>query len=207
MIGAMTGGRELDVAAFIIAGGKSSRMGEDKALVTVDGRTLLAHALQAARSVTPEVSIVGDSAKFQRFAPVVEDAFRGCGPLAGIHAALKSSRAELNLMLAVDLPFVSFELLQFMVTQARGAADATVTIARAGGRWQPLCAVYRRDFGDPADNALRQGRYKIDALFDHLRMRVISGEELESAGFPARMFRNLNTPEELAEAGGHLPRT
>jgi molybdopterin-guanine dinucleotide biosynthesis protein A len=195
-----------DVAAFILAGGKSTRMGTDKAFVTLDGRTLLARALETARSVTADVRIVGDAAKFEAFAPVVEDVFRGCGPLGGIHAALKASSSELNLMLAVDLPFVSFALLQYLIAQARNAPEATVTIAQVDRRWQPLCAIYRREFSDLAEKALRAGHYKIDALFDQVRMQVIREVELESAGFSSRMFRNVNTPEELAEAHGVVAR-
>ena len=161
-----------DVAAFILAGGKSTRMGADKAFVVLDGRTLLARALESARGVTADVRIVGDPAKFAEFAPVVEDVFRECGPLGGIHAALRASAAELNLMLAVDVPFVSAGLVEFLIARARGSA-ALVTVARAGGRWQPLCAVYRREFADAAEKALQQGRYKIDALFD---TRVDAGD-------------------------------
>jgi molybdenum cofactor guanylyltransferase len=193
-------GTSPDVAAFILAGGKSTRMGADKAFVTLDSRTLLARALELARSVTADVRIVGDAAKFAAFAPVVEDVFCGCGPLAGIHAALRESGRELNLMLAVDVPFVSLALLQYLITRARSSL-AMVTVARAGGGWQPLCAVYRRQFADVAEIALREGRYKIDALFDASRVQVIGEEELETAGFSPRIFRNLNTPEELEEAG------
>lgn len=193
-----------DVAAFILAGGKSTRMGADKAFVTLDGRTLLARGLELVRSVTQSVWILGDATKFAAFVPVVEDIFPGCGPLGGIHAALRSSHAELNLMLAVDLPFASFALLQYLIGRARKEPDAAVTIARSGGRWQPLCAVYRREFVDVAEKALRAGRYKIDALFDEVRVQVIGEDELEAAGFSERMFRNMNTPEELAEASGAL---
>src|SRR6267378_5266072 len=79
-----------DVTAFILAGGKSTRMGTDKAFAALDGRTLLARALDLARSVAPDVRVVGDAAKFAAFAPVVEDVFRDCGPLGGIHAALRA---------------------------------------------------------------------------------------------------------------------
>ncbi len=188
-----------DVSAFILAGGKSTRMGVDKAFATLNGRTLVARALELARSVTADVRIVGNAAKFGAFAPVVEDVFRDCGPLGGIHAALRASQEELNLVLAVDVPFVSLALLQYLIKRARGSL-AMVTVARAGGGWQPLCAVYRRDFADIAENALRAGRYKIDALFDGASMQVISAEELETAGFAPRIFRNLNTPEELEAA-------
>src|SRR5580698_8383729 len=134
-----------DLTAFILAGGKSTRMGADKAFVVLDGRTLLARALELARSVTSEVKIVGDAAKFATVAPVVEDVFRECGPLGGIHAALRSSQTELNLILAVDVPFVLPALLQYLIRRAHNAA-ALATVAQAGGHWQPLCAVYRRGF-------------------------------------------------------------
>jgi molybdopterin-guanine dinucleotide biosynthesis protein A len=176
-------------------------MGRDKAFVEFEGQTLLARALEVTRSVTSDVRIVGDAAKFAAFAPVVEDVFRGCGPLGGIHAALRASAAELNLMLAVDVPFVSSEFLQFLIARARESA-ATVTVVRTGGGWQPLCGVYRQKFADAAEKALRAGRYKIDALFETGTTRVIGEEELAAAGFSADMFRNLNTPEELAKASG-----
>ncbi|MGO9084007.1 MAG: molybdenum cofactor guanylyltransferase [Candidatus Sulfotelmatobacter sp.] len=188
-----------DVAAFILAGGKSTRMGTDKAFLALDGRTLLARALDLARSVTPDVRIVGPAATFTVFAPVVEDVFPECGPLGGIHAALRASRAELNLILAVDNPFVPPALFPFLITRARASA-ATVTVARAGGGWQPLCAVYRREFADAAEKSLREGRYKIDALFDQVQTAVIAEDELEAAGFSPSIFRNLNTREELAAA-------
>jgi molybdopterin-guanine dinucleotide biosynthesis protein A len=188
-----------DVAAFILAGGKSTRMGTDKAFVTLNGRTLLARLLEVVRSVTTDVCIVGDTAKFSAFAPVVEDVFPGCGPLGGIHAALRASKAELNLILAVDVPFVSFALLQFLMAHARNSG-ASVTVPRINQGWQPLCAIYRREFADAAETALRAGRYRIDALFDQVQVQVIAEEALEAAGFSSNIFRNLNTKEDLEAA-------
>jgi molybdenum cofactor guanylyltransferase len=188
------------LTAFILAGGKSTRMGADKAFVMLEGRTLLARAMELARSITPDVRIVGDPAKFASFAPVVEDIFPNCGPLGGIHAALCSSPTELNLILAVDVPFVSAALLQYLIARARQSASATVTVAHSGGNWQPLCAIYRRNFADAAEQSLRAGHYKIDKLFAATSTLKIEEEELRALGFPPNLFRNLNTREELAEA-------
>jgi molybdenum cofactor guanylyltransferase len=188
-----------DLAAFILAGGKSTRMGTDKAFITFDGRTLLERALALARSVAPDVRIVGDPAKFAGFPPVVEDIFSGCGPLGGIHASLGASSSNLNLMLAVDMPFVTTGLLNYLIERARDS-PATVTVPRSASGFQPLCAVYRRAFADAAQSALKQGRYKIDALFASESTQVISEDDLKAKGFSAEIFRNVNTPEELAEA-------
>lgn len=186
--------------AFILAGGRSSRMGTDKAFVLLDGRTLMSRALDLARSLTSDVRIVGDATKLSHFGPVVEDLFPGCGPLAGIHAALCSSLTDLNLILAVDLPFLTPALLEYMLGRAKGCGSAMVTVPRTAQGWQPLCAVYRRDFASIAQKELRAGRYKIDVLFDLAGVQVIDEPELQSAGFSPDLFSNLNTPDDLAEA-------
>ena len=187
------------VAAFVLVGGKSTRMGRDKAFLRLDGETLLVRALRLAGAVAGEVRIVGEAKKFGAYGRVVEDVYRDRGPLGGIHAALLSTTTELNLMLGVDLPFVQPRFLQYLVRQAQ-ESGAVVTVARAGGGWQPLCAVYRREFADVAEQSLRQGRNKIDALFAQVKTRVIEEEELSREGFSAEMFRNLNTPEDWESA-------
>ncbi|MFZ0136829.1 MAG: molybdenum cofactor guanylyltransferase [Candidatus Sulfotelmatobacter sp.] len=194
---AVENGSAHDVSVFILAGGKSTRMGTDKAFVDYDGRPLLVRALDLARSVVPGVWIVGSKEKFAEFAPVVEDVFRDCGPLGGIHAALLGSLTELNLMLGVDMPFVSRTFLQYLITQARDAPEASVIVPRSDGRRQPLCAIYRREFAEVAERALRARLNRIDRLFDEVHTRVIEQEELEGGGFSSGIFRNLNTPEEL----------
>lgn len=173
--------------------------GKDKAFLELGGRTLLVHALELAASVSREVYIVGESAKFAAFGNVVEDIYRQRGPLGGIHAALARSTKELNLMLAVDLPFIEPAFLSYLVSQAR-EQGAMVTVPQAQGRWQPLCAVYRREFGEVAEQSLREGRNKIDALFLPSLTWAVSEEEMLRHGFSLQMFRNLNTPEELQSA-------
>jgi molybdopterin-guanine dinucleotide biosynthesis protein A len=168
-------------------------------IVSLDGRSLLARALEVCRTVTSEVRIVGDRKKFAPFAPVVEDLFPGCGPLAGIHAALRASQTEWNVVLAVDLPFVSPALLHFLMAEAK-ESGAIVTVPWTGKGWQPLCAVYRLAFADTAEQALRAGHYKIDALFEHAVTHAVGEEDLRGAGFSPEVFCNLNTPEELADA-------
>jgi molybdenum cofactor guanylyltransferase len=191
-----------DYAAFILAGGKSTRMGTDKAFVMLNGRTLMEHALDLVSTITANVRIVGAASKFQRFAPVVEDIFCGCGPLAGIHAALRSSVSDLNLILAVDVPFVPADLLGYLLAQAQNHSDTIAIVPRISQNWEPLCAVYRRDFFHAADSALRAGNYKIGALFSKIKVLAVEEGELAARGFSPQAFRNLNTQQELIAAGG-----
>jgi molybdopterin-guanine dinucleotide biosynthesis protein A len=198
---------ESSVAAFILAGGKSTRMGTDKAFVELKGRTLLDRILETSRSVTRNVAIIGSTSKFSPYAPVIQDLFPDCGPLAGIHAALQSSRSDLNLILAVDLPFVTQPLLEFLLGKAAESTTTLITVPRTSQGWQPLCAVYRREFRQVAEDALRDGRYKIDPLFEPARTQAIPEEDLRTAGFFAEVFRNLNTPEDLVEVSRNVPPT
>jgi len=203
-------------AGFLLAGGKSSRMGTDKAFLMFDGQNLLERALAVLGAVCDTVTIVGDPAKFARYGaakhqaengadskcePVVADIFPGCGPLAGIHAALAHSTAELNLMLAVDMPFVSKELLAFLFVAAE-ASSAAVIVPRTSRGLQPLCAVYRRSFLTVAEQALQAGRYKIDAAFADVSRHEIETAKLAAAGFTERTFFNLNTPQDRLSAEG-----
>src|SRR5947207_13207966 len=96
-----------ELTAFILAGGKSTRMGVDKVFLQLDGRTLLARALELARGLASDVRIVGDVRKFEKFCPVVEDIFLNCGPLGGIHADLRASAKDLNMILAVVGYFIN----------------------------------------------------------------------------------------------------
>ena len=187
------------VSAFVLAGGKSSRMGRDKAFLPWGNETLLAKALKLASGVAASVSIVGDPKKYASYGSVVEDVYRNRGPLGGIHAALASSATELNLILALDLPLIQLQLLQCLVSLA-DETGATVTIPRAGNHWQPLCAVYRREFAGIADESLRHGKNRIDPLFAAVKTRVLLDQELVERGFSSAMFRNLNTPEEAEAA-------
>jgi molybdopterin-guanine dinucleotide biosynthesis protein A len=190
------------LAGFILAGGKSSRMGVDKAFLELGGETLLKRALQIVREVTSEVRIVGSWSKFGEFGQVVEDIYPERGPLGGIHAALRSSHAELNLMLGVDLPFMQAEFLAWLCERA-SRNDAVVTVPKARGRLQPLCAVYRKGFAEIAEEALQTDRNKIDLLFDEVKTEVVE----VPADFLLEMFNNLNTREEWESARKRLSHT
>jgi molybdopterin-guanine dinucleotide biosynthesis protein A len=195
------------VTAFILAGGKSSRMGADKAFLLIEGQTLLQRALENGRAVAQEVRIVGAAKKFTGFAPVVEDVYPDRGPLGAIHAALLSSATQLNLILAVDLPFINPAFLRYLIAEA-AASEAAITLCETGGRLHPLSAVYRRGFAEVAGRSLEAGRNRIDTLFSEAGARIISETEMLRAGFSPQLLHNVNTLSELEAAReGVEPRT
>jgi molybdopterin-guanine dinucleotide biosynthesis protein A len=181
-----------DVTAFILAGGHSSRMGSDKALLTVGNQTLLERALHTAAAVANTVFIAGQRDRYAQYGDVVEDVFPDCGPLGGIHAALCITRTELNLMLAVDTPSVGPDFLSWLLEQARASSELVVVPEALGGL-QPLAAVYHRSLRAVAEQALRRGDYKIGHLFSLAPTRYISEAEIHAAGFSPMLFRNVNT--------------
>ena len=188
------------VTAYILAGGRSSRMGRDKAVLEIDGQTLLDRAIELGRAAG-DVVVVGDPTKYQASVPVVADIYPDHGPLGGIHAALKQTMTECNLVLAVDMPFVAPEFLRRLLSESL-RNTATVTIPRTSRGFEPLCAVYRREFAIVAERALEEGRNKIDSLLAQLETRIIEGTELIRQGFSEEMFRNLNTPEDWHNSVG-----
>ena len=179
-------------------------MEKDKAFLELEGRTLLVRALELAGTVG-EVYISGDAGKFAAYGRVVEDVYRDRGPLGAIHAALMSVTSDLNLMLAVDLPFIEPNFLEYLITRAQHSG-AVVTVPRAGGGWQPLCAVYQRSFALVAERSLQEGRNKIDPLFSGVEIEVLGEGELLRHGFSSEMFRNLNTLDEWEAAKFRPPR-
>jgi molybdopterin-guanine dinucleotide biosynthesis protein A len=188
-----------DITAFILAGGKSSRMGEDKAFLRLGDETLLSRALNLARSLTPNVRIVGETAKFSKLGPVVEDLYPERGPLGGIHAALLSTPTALNLIMAIDTPFIETRFLEFLISEAR-CSGAMVTVPRSEAHIHSLCAVYRKEFSAMAEQSLILGQNRIDVLFSSVKTRVIEDVDLQRLGFSVEMFHNLNTREEWREA-------
>lgn len=130
-------------------------MGRDKAVLQLEGCTLLEHALRTVREACGSAVILGSRERYLNYsAEVVEDIYPGCGPLSGIHAALAHTRTEFNLIIAVDTPFLSADFLRFMVERAV-ESGAIVTTPEIAGYRQPLCSVYSRDFLAIAERALQ----------------------------------------------------
>ena len=184
-----------DPSAFVLAGGRSSRLGRDKALLSLGDRNFLQIALDNAGTVCATPIIVGSRSLYGKYGELMEDLIHGCGPLSGIHAALSVTTSDLNLILSVDMPLMNPKFLEWLIVK-EATDQAVVTIPRSGGRLQPLCAVYRRAIFPEIEAALTEGRYKVDALFAKVPTRVITEEECRSAGFRPEIFRNINTPDE-----------
>jgi len=184
-----------DVSVFVLAGGRSSRMGSDKALLPIAGLNLLQIAVAKAREVSPRTVIVGCRERYAQYGETIEDIIPGCGPLSGIHAALSTTRCELNLILSVDMPLMPADFLRWL-TQTAASGDELAIVPEAHGRTQPLCSVFRRAAIAPVENEFETGEYKVDRLFSILPTRLVAEIDWQAAGFLPDIFRNVNTPDE-----------
>jgi molybdenum cofactor guanylyltransferase len=184
-----------NATAFILVGGKSSRMGSDKALLSLGGQSLLTQALLTSSAVASTVRISGSKDRYAKFGDVVEDIYRDCGPLGGIHAALSATSTDLNLMLSVDMPRMTSEFLKWLLERASASPELILVPDAAGGP-QPLCAVYRPGALPAVTQALQSGKYKIGRLFSKVPTRVLTEQEIVSSGFSVTTFQNVNTPDE-----------
>lgn len=197
--------------AFVLAGGQSTRMGRDKALLELDGRPLVEHALAKVRALGLSPRIIGSRPDLARFAPVIPDNYPRMGPLGGIEAAITAGDAEQNLFLAVDLPWLPVDFLRWMMHRA-GCTDALATVPRFQGRPQPLCAIYSRAMLPCVRAALAEDDAKVMRAVERasratgLRMDAFDVESVAAAqSWPQPIplylwFQNLNTPAELEKA-------
>jgi len=190
-----------EAVGFVVAGGRSERMGRDKALLPWAGSTLLEHALVRLRAVCTDVRILaGPEARYTEYGAAVHtDLVRDAGPLGGVHAGLQNLGAGFGLFLGVDTPLIPSALLGALVAGGAGF-DAVVPVV--GGRPEPLCAAYRASCLGPVQRRLEAGERKMTSFWPDIRVRTMGEEELAVFGDPEEMFRNLNTPEDYLRLRG-----
>ena len=179
----------------IQAGGQSARMGEDKALKPFLGRPLIQRVIERLRPIADELIVTTNRPAEYAFLrlPLFMDLKPGRGALGGLHTAIASAKSPLVAVAACDMPFVSAPLFE-MAARLLVEENVDVVIPRSSERLEPLHAVYRRETCLPAiEAALEADLWKVIAWFPQVRVRELTADD-------ERVFWNVNTPEEFAEA-------
>lgn len=199
------------ISGFVLAGGKSSRMGRNKAMLPwpgadADGGTLLSHAVDRVRQVCASVQICGLASDFEESSSgtalaFLPDSLPDTGPLGGIVSALEQSRTDWNLFLAVDLPLVPAVFLQSLLTRVPTDGDAPCcVIPTLDGQPQPLCSLLHRSLAAALRGSLESGKYKVMLAIQGtgLRLDLWQIQELTAVDnlAPREWFLNVNTPTE-----------
>lgn len=191
----------MEATGIILAGGKSSRMGTNKALLNINGKTVIETVCDKLDSIVNNIIIVNNSFEDYQFLgrKMVKDEWREMGPLAGIHAGLSASETERNLIVACDMPFISAQLGTILLEQL---SNYDVVVPEISGQLHPLFAAYRKDVKIEVENALEQNKLRIRGIFQNLHVKTMDETELKSLDYnidETDIF-NMNHPNEYEQA-------
>ena len=186
------------VTGIILAGGKSRRFGENKALSKFQGERLIERLIRSVREVTEDVLIVTNTPDEYAFLelPMTGDLIPDCGSLGGIYTGLKTMQTPYGICIACDMPFVEPSLLRYMVDYADGAYDVIVPMSDYG--FEPMCAVYGDACITPIEQKLNEGDLKVIRFHDQVRVKTITDDDTDL--FTPQMLFNVNTQADYEEA-------
>ncbi len=177
-------------AGFVLAGGNSKRMGNDKALLPFGGNVLIAHVAAAVSAAAGSVYLVGARSSYENLNyPVLPDLFPGFGPVGGIVTALSAANAEWNLIVACDMPGVSAEFLTALLAGAVTAGAQCTVPVTPDGRMHPMCAIYHRSAREPLAQAVQAEKHRLLTALESLNVHLYPVAAEGS-------LINVNTPTE-----------
>ncbi len=187
----------MEVTGAVLAGGRGTRLGQDKALVEVGGEALLAWVAGRLGQVAAEVLVVGrpNGPPLPVPARFVPDLVPGRAAIGGLYTALSAAACPLVVVAACDMPFIDPRLLRHLLGLAGDGVDAVVPVVR--GEPEPLHAVYARACREAAAAQIAAGDLKLARLLGRLRVRYVPEAELRALDPELRSFFNINTPADL----------
>lgn len=190
------------MTSIVLAGGKSSRLGRNKPLQTVGGKTLIQWVIDRLAILSTEIVVAtahGEEVPCSSRVRVktVADAYPGRGPLAGIYSGLLGSSSRRAIVVGCDTPFFSVALLEYM-TQASPVFD--VVVPRVKEKVEPLCAVYSRNCAAPIKGLLNQNELRIIELFPMVNVRYVEEDEIDNFDPEHLSFFNINSQADLDRA-------
>lgn len=189
------------MSAVILAGGKSSRMGKNKLLLSLGDMPLIGHLIHTVTGMFTECIVVTDTPEAYAQYPVrlTQDIIICAekNSLTGIHAGLTAAKHDYSLVIGGDMPFVQASVLEHLCRCAEGY---DVAIIRDGPHFQPLCAVYHKNCLPHIEALLRAGRFKILGFFPHVRVRFVEMGDILPLDPEGITFFNVNTPGDYARA-------
>lgn len=195
---------EKQIEGFILAGGESSRMGRDKALLELDGMPLIVRAARLLETVVGAPTVVGYREEFRALGlRTIADDAPGAGPLGGIATALRAAQAPWSLIVACDLPYLTQAWLEFLARRAvESRADIVMPMNQRGA--EPLCAVYNKSAERIIREALARGTRKITDALEGARIETIEPREWKAFDSEGFLFKNINSPTDYKESKARL---
>lgn len=186
------------ITGIILAGGKSRRMGEEKGLLHLGGKYMIEYAINVLREVCDEIIISENSNAYDFLGyPVVADIFPNSGPMGGIYSAMKHSDTELNLVISCDMPFITKEILCFLIDNI---SNHEVAVPWYGDqKFEPMCAVYHQNVIPVFEKFIQDNNFKIPDAYKQVKTNKIQmSSDLEV--YNPQLFENINSKKELQKA-------
>ncbi|EIJ80238.1 formate dehydrogenase family accessory protein FdhD [Bacillus methanolicus PB1] len=188
----------MQATGIILAGGKSRRMGTNKALLIVDGLTIIERIAKELGKITTEIIIATNNFEDYQFLnlPMVEDKIKGKGPLAGIQAGLAESKNEKNLIATCDMPFISAKLGAFLL---QSLDEYEAAVPEVSGRLHPLYAAYRKETLGAVNRAIADENLKIRHFLKTVNAKIVTENDFPFT-LNEKYLYNMNHPEEYEQA-------
>lgn len=186
------------VTGIILAGGKSSRMGTEKGLQELCGKPLISYAINSLSTLCDSIIISSSANEYQFLGyQLVADEFPGIGPMGGIYSALRKSPTSENLVLSCDLPFVSGDLLTYILNNSTGYQVAVPW--QGSQHYEPLCGFYDKSILDSMSGFIERGNYKLPDLYEEVSInKLIISDKLNF--YRSELFFNVNSKHDLSTA-------
>jgi len=185
-----------DSVGIILAGGKSTRYGRNKALENIGGRTLIEHVVETMTSLFESIILITNTpAEYAHLGlPMHEDLIKGLGPIGGIYTALKVIDKDFGFVVACDMPFLSKTLITHMVS-IKESFD--VVVPRMDWKIEALHAIYRKSCLKQIEKNIAQEIYQVMRLFESVTVRYVEEEEIIQFDPELKSFLNINRPQDL----------
>ncbi len=193
---------KVKLTGIILAGGKGIRLGRNKGLAKLQGKHLIEYVVSNLLEVCDEILISSNTAQCEKFGyRTIPDIYSGKGPMAGIHACLKASKNEHNIVVSVDTPFVGKDFIKFMLDKKGNGLIAAPWYGK--DYYEPLCAYYNKKVVREMESFFEKGNYKLPDLFKAVPFTAVSIPKMADFNHPM-LFHNINTEEDLLLAEKYL---
>ena len=182
------------VTGIILAGGKSRRMGSDKGLMMFKNKTLVENAIDILKPLCNEIIISSNNDEYKKFGfSVVNDVIKDIGPIGGIYASLLKSKTLYNIVIPCDMPFITTDLLLYMLEFTRESFDVIVPVSEKG--LEPLTVVISRNILPTIEEQIESNNLKIKNLYHKSNLKTIEIQQ-NSPLYKPNLFDNINRPED-----------
>jgi molybdopterin-guanine dinucleotide biosynthesis protein A len=184
------------VTGIILAGGLSTRYGQNKAFLQIDDIRIIDHIAEQMKRIFDRVILVTNQRRDFEYLelPIAEDLIKGLGPIGGIYTGLSNISEQAGFFVACDMPFLNEGLIRYMVE----IIDSHAAVIPAVGPWvEPLHAIYTRSCLPTIKALIDEKRYQVRLSYDRMSVRYVREDEIRRFCRPEEAFLNINTPEEF----------